>query len=248
MSDLAQELAKAVTEDECLRGQIAGFLGRFQVNDLPCDKQNIDVVLLCESPHTAETRGRDIKDRYPLAGRSGKKVTTMLWKYVLCRDENRAPDNAIGALIAKECSDFGQFGIMNVSQFPLQAKAYCQEQDFYGADYTMKNAKPLLSLLRSFETILRGPGANTEKRGEQAKCVDNLMQKDLKCRLDAIGKPGILYVLCGDVAQEFFGKVKNTSTCNCNTVCVPHPNDEDWKDKEKDIGENIKRFLDNRNK
>lgn len=237
MSDLARELAEAVTEaeDGCLRRQIlrrqiASFLGRFQVNDLVCDKQNLKVVLLCESPHTEETKGRDIKDRYPLAGRSGKDVTNILRKYVLCKGQSAMPDEAVGELVKKKDPCFKWLGIMNASTLPLQATAYCQKQDFYGKSYAAKDVTVLLSILRSFETILGNPGAST-RQDRQTKCVDNLMQKDLKSRLKKIpNKCELLFVFCGEVAQKRFkAAVGEGEYKKYKSVCVPHPSGDRWK-------------------
>ena len=103
---------------------------------LVCDTLDRDVegcrvlprtVLLCESPHTDE-----VIHGHPLAGHSGLNVTKFLsanssFDHAVC------PVSPIGCLVLKgRHGVLGSLGLMNVSQLPLQSKAYsCSLQRRY---------------------------------------------------------------------------------------------------------------------
>ena len=235
MSDLARKLAEAVvTEDECLRGQIASFLGSFQVNDLLCDKQNLKVVLLCESPHTDE-----VCKQYPLAGHSGKIVASVLMKDVLCTSTSDVQSQAIGELVKDRNSCFKWLGIMNVSSLPLQLKPYYRESD----SYALNNIYPLIQILGNFGYIRETPkaAANAENNNDYP-CIRVIMN-DLRTRLSGLHgqNPGITYVPCGDVARYFFCKACPDEIGADKTVSVPHPSSrKPWRKKDGKLRPEIK--------
>lgn len=223
MSDLARKLAEAVTEegDECLRRQIASFLERFQVNDLLCNTQNLKVVLLCESPHTDETSDDNIEKRHPLAGDSGKKVTKMLWKHVLCKDQSTMPDKAIGELVKKKNSCFKYLGIMNASTLPLGLAPYVCSPPRPFCDVT-----PLIRILDDFHDIKDPKKSTVPNDG-----VGRVIRDDLLFRLEKIPNKA-LFVLCGNTAQKCFkAAVSEDEYATYKPVCVPHPSYGHWSDK-----------------
>lgn len=236
MSDLAQKLAEAVTKegDKRLQGQIAGFLGRFQVNDVPCDKQNLKVVLLCESPHTNE-----VCKQYPLAGRSGKRITDVLMKDVLCTPTSDVQEQAIGELVKDGNSCFKWLGIMNVSSLPLQLKPYSRESD----PCALNDIYPLIQILYNFGYIKKYPetAANAENKNDYP-CIRVIMN-NLKTRLsDLHGQNSdITYVSCGDVAEYFFDMARPRGIDTDKIASVPHPSSrKPWRKKDGELRPEIK--------
>lgn len=94
-------------------------------------------VLLCESPHRDE-----VIHGHPLAGLSGLNVTKRLgenhdFNYPVC------PASPIGCLILRESHRvLNSIGLMNVSQLPLQGKAYsCSLHRYSGLFDKFENIK-----------------------------------------------------------------------------------------------------------
>ncbi len=80
---------------------------------------DIQVVLLCESPHTAELAA---DPHLPLLGRSGESVTRALRHHVL--QVGIDEDQAIGELVCEEADEFAWLGLMNACPLPMQRTAY----------------------------------------------------------------------------------------------------------------------------
>ena len=234
MSDLARELAAAVTGDDDLQGQIAGFLGHFQVNDLLCDTRKLKVVLLCESPHTDE-----VCKQYPLAGHSGEVVAGVLVRDVLCTPTPDVQNQAIGSLVKGGNSCFEWLGIMNVSSLPLQLKPYYRESD----SCALNNIYPLIQILGNFGYIRENPktAANAENKDDYP-CIRVIMN-NLKTRLSDLHRQnsGITYVSCGEVARYFFCKARPDGIGADKTASVPHPSSrKPWRKKDGKLRPEIK--------
>lgn len=222
MSDLAEKLAKKVACEPGLRNQIADCLKCFQVDDLLCNKQNMKVVLLCESPHIHE-----VKAKYPLAGKSGRNVTEVLWEDVLCEPKSQIPKDstgkvcAIGDLTKRKCTDFNWLGIMNVSTLPLQLDPYaCSKY----SPKPLQDVIPFVRILRDFDCII-----DPDKSSKIGEGVGKIICDHLRYRLSDRCKEisDILFVLCGNVAQEYFSAAAKGLAYSA--VCVPHPSRNQWR-------------------
>ena len=97
-----------------------GSLTRYVVRDIPCGTPSgAGVILLLESPNTIEvSRG------YPLAGRSGADVTSVLGP--IAGIPESPDDRPFGAVLQAATLDdrMKGFGVINVSQLPMQSAAY----------------------------------------------------------------------------------------------------------------------------
>jgi len=113
-------------------------LDKFIVNDLI--KSNTKIIFILESPHINE-----IKEHHPLAGKTGKLISKKLF----------SNDNSFGSLLIENRSIFKDYGIMNISQIPLQASAYPN-------DYT--NNSQIYNILRMFELIRKNPKLRVRNR------------------------------------------------------------------------------------
>lgn len=189
-------------------------LKRFRVEDRGTKREAVKVVLLLESPHIEEVKPPDIRDRYPLAGKSGKDVTKVLRNW-LPRVSFQG-DESIGSLVHREFCEFNWLGIMNVSQVPFQRKAY---ESVGGEIVEHDHWDVYAKYMKHFKKTARCE----DRLGEQQ--LYRAIVEDLRARLEPI-EPEILLVCCGEIAQKFFVATgKDKEMCH---FFVPHPARSHW--------------------
>lgn len=176
--------------------------------------QNSKYIFVLESPHTEE-----LKNGVPVAGGSGKLMT----KYIF--DEYDKKSNiAIGIYIRdkhQKDEKVSRFGIVNISNIPMQAKAYPQDiQNEYG------------EFLRILEKLRKNP----KRLSEDEQMVKDMLILDLK---EEIGKTRekSIFIPCGKTAQEYFEYIIDEIDEDRVIREIPHPSFGNWAKKkyEKNI-------------
>ena len=194
---------------EIFSNDLSAELERFRVPDRGMCRDELRVVLLVESPHTDEVKPLECRNRYPLAGETGKDIRDVFDK---CQGI-QLPDKSIGELVYRGSPDFiRQLGIMNVSQLPFQEAAY----QVHGAE--TPNSEEFKNYKKYMKIIKNNPFALTRKKNDCEK-LDNAICEDLRARLVALykHKPDVLLIRCGEVAQGFYMK-----TCKMKNY-LPYP-------------------------
>ena len=163
------------------------------VADLLNEKTQIIFVL--ESPHTQE-----VKNHYPVAGKSGKDMSK-----VLLEDE-QLQKLPFGQLIYEE--KIPNFGILNVSNIPLQKSAYKMQKD---------------EIFRDFELIRQNP--SLRKKACALNNTIETLQADFKSRLELHKDKKV--VLCGGFVQKIFNDLFPHAEFK-NIIEVPHPSFNNW--------------------
>lgn len=217
---------------EVFGNDLSDKLKRFRVLDGGTHRDELKVVLLVESPHTAEVEPPECRDRYPLAGRTGKDIRDVLDKYL---GGIELPNKSIGELVHRGSLDFiRQLGIMNVSQLPFRGSAYQK----LGVE---PNCKNFANYKKCMKNIKSRPFAVTRKI-KKCKKLDDAISEDLRIRLEALykRKPDVLLIRCGEVAQGFYMKARKMENY------LPHPsrkkNSRSWQNlnsQEKQCLQNI---------
>ena len=196
--------------------RLARFVESSAVPDLlGRNRGGVKVILLLESPHTEEVRRG-----HPLAGASGKAVTEGLGRNVPAM---HGLSEAFGRLVATSGSEHvSKFGIMNVSQLPLQATAYREN----GADHRAN-----IPAWCEFEKCLRSIKPRSGKlkldrpvteRNEAALLMECAIVQDLQERLDGIPVgSGLFLVCCGRIAQRILERTQVRD--GVRIAYAPHP-------------------------
>ena len=194
-----------------------GFENYF-VDDLI--NSSTEILFVLESPHVYE-----VKNGYPVAGKSGKDMSK-----VLLKDETFKKE-PFGKLIYEK--KLPSFGIINISNIPLQELAYAQESEKFSTPFH-KNLFKNLSLFRQ-NPILR-------KKNSSLNELLRIFYRDFSLRLTPHKDKKV--VLCGAFAQKVF--YENFEANEFNAVIeVPHPSFNNWqKEKYKETIEELKRFVD----
>jgi len=181
-----------------------GFENYF-VNDL-IDK-NTEIIFVLESPHVYE-----VKNGYPVAGKSGKDMSKTLFEDVALKKE------PFGKLIYEKIIQ--KFGILNVSNIPLQELAY----DLTDAKFA---SLPTQLIFKDFALFRQNP--LLRKKECRVNRLIKIYQEDFTKRLE-VHKDKKL-VLCGGFVHKMF----NASFAHSDfkeVLEVPHPSFNNWS-KEK---------------
>ncbi len=157
------------------------------------------IIFVLESPHTQE-----VKNGYPVAGKSGKDMSKVLLKDVEFKQ------HSFGKLIYE--NKLPTFGIINVSNIPLQQSAY--DQDSCNIPQT---------LFREFELFRQNPSPRKKKCDLNTTIV--ILAKDFKKRLKPHKDKKI--VLCGRFAQKIFNDLFSHSEFK-DIIEIPHPSFNNW--------------------
>ena len=222
------------------RAAFSNSLKRFLVPDRGTDREELEVVLLVESPHTTEIFPPEINDRYPLAGDTANSAGLIVrHKLAECRPSLDLPPESIGSLVHQEHNTVQQLGIMNASQLPFQRGAYqfgiichrerdCRDHDNWD------------NYIGCMKTILGGYWRD-RRNCPNCRHLDDAIAVDLRLRLDClhIRKPNVKLICCGGVAREFYRKAINRlPVCSINRLSpcnLSHPTNrgrggELWED------------------
>jgi len=173
------------------------------VNDLIYDDTKVLFVL--ESPHVYE-----VKNGYPVAGKSGKDMS----KYLV--DDNELKKLSFGQLIYER--KIPNFGILNVSNIPLQELAYNLQ-----TDNGSFSALPTQLIFKDFVLFRQNP-SKRKKDCRVNKMID-IFANDFKKRLELHKDKKI--VLCGGFVQKIFHDNFSADEF-ANLIEVPHPSFNNW--------------------
>lgn len=182
------------------------ILNRHCINDLPrscIDFWGVRVILLLESPYRDEV---SLCHLHPLAGTSGENVTKIFAQHKVIDGELKDP---IGCLVRARIIRW--LAIMNVSQLPLQGKAYrrdarCSDQ----VRLLIKTFEQIKETLEKRECDVEK--ISPEKNLPQYRYVLNVIIEDFIRRISRIDTCARLYrhrplvVPCGWVARNFLDK------------------------------------------
>ena len=197
---------------------------QYVVDDIPPrELGRSNVILLLESPDIVE-----VCRRHPLAGKSGKGVTVAL-REILDIPDN-VPNCPFGELLQYPLLDerLRNFGVMNVSQLPMQSSAYpCPVQ-------------------RDFDTVLfnrfkrlRIPEAiRSNKNHARNRAIKQLLVTHLEARLQRTHQAAYI-VPCGNVARAFF-TLANVNR-NRPPRDIPHPSFGQWQRRRNRANLNVLR-------
>ena len=193
-----------------------GFEDYF-VNDLIDSKTEIIFVL--ESPHVYE-----VKNGYPVAGKSGKDMSKILFENEDLKKES------FGKLIYEK--KVQKFGIVNISNIPLQELAY---------DVNDKNfsSLPTQLIFKDFALFRQNP--SLRKKDCRVNKLIKIYQEDFRKRLEVHKDKKI--VLCGAFVHKIFNDTFSHNDFR-ETLEVPHPSFNNWqKEKYKEKIEKLLEFV-----
>ena len=235
-----------------LDGCWCAFLRTFRVPDAhaPVGTTGARVVFVVESPHISEVQsGKCENCRVPLAGRSGKAITSKFVENGLL--SQRRADRPVGELAGE--GELNWLGVVNVCELPLQADAY--HQLFAAGELNLDAGLPSLQawgkLMVAFRKIRN---YDKKTKGLSARRVDDIereVMEDFRERLQCAVSDSTLVVALGEVAtaacriaadreRELANGPNDASEPSpgkehwvrlCPAVTVPHPSRGQWSGK-----------------
>ena len=189
----------------------------YLVNDLIGSKTEIIFVL--ESPHVYE-----VKNGYPVAGKSGKDMSKILF------EDEELKKESFGKLIYEKRVQ--KFGIVNISNVPLQELAYDLNDEKF-------SSLPTQLIFKDFALFRQNP--SLRKKDCRVNKLIKIYQEDFKKRLEVHRDKKI--VLCGAFVHKIFNDVFAHSDFKV-VLEVPHPSFNNWqKEKYKEKIEKLLEFL-----
>lgn len=183
-------------------------------------------IFILESPHTQE-----LKYRAPIAGSSGKTMASKLL--------GESYNEPLGLLIKRNIerghldSQLNKIGVMNVSNIPLQRKAYGDEQ-------MIEQYDSFFNLLEKLRTANQKTSFSSKEMNDLQQVLLTRFNEQLNTLIDR----KCTIIPCGRFAQKFLqlSTVKGEEWSIINDV--PHPSYQSWnreKYKQK-IAELTERF------
>ncbi len=169
-----------------------------------------------ESPHVYE-----VKNGYPVAGKSGKDMSKILF------EDEELKKESFGKLIYEKRVQ--KFGIINISNIPLQELAYDLNDEKF-------SSLPMQLIFKDFALFRQNPVLR--KKDCRVNRLIKLYQEDFKKRLETHKDKRV--VLCGAFVHKIFNDVFAHSDFR-EVLEVPHPSFNNWQ-KEK-YAEKIKKLL-----
>ena len=201
----------------CIFGRsLALTLEPFLIPNLPADRrERVKAILVLESPHK-----REIADRFPLAGGSGKSVTEKLCEYM---PSTRGISGAIRGLVAGRDPRVSWLGIVNACRLPLQDTAYS------GAGSAKCKRHPAWTAWSECIRWIRKRPVG--ERNEAAVLFERAIVQDLQASLDELmNGRRILLICCGGNAQRIFERTRGQD--RERVAYAPHPSHRWWMCKE----------------
>ena len=187
------------------------------VNDLIDSKTEIIFVL--ESPHIYE-----VKNGYPVAGKSGKDMSKILFEDAALKKES------FGKLISEKRVQ--KFGIINISNIPLQELAYDLSDEKF-------SLLPTQLIFKDFALFRQNPVLR--KKDCRVNKLIKMYQEDFKKRLEVHTDKKV--VLCGAFVHKIFNDTFVHSDFR-EVLEVPHPSFNNWqKEKYKEKIEKLLEFV-----
>lgn len=180
---------------------------KYSVNPIIPDSATF--IFILESPHVQE-----LKNRAPVAGSSGKTMASVLL--------DQSVDKPLGLLVKQNVEAgfpdkrLNKIGIMNVSNIPLQKKAY----DFHD----VQQYEFFFELLEKIRTTNERTVYSSQEMNELQTALLHQFNENLK---QLIGRKCTL-VPCGRFAQKFF-RLSTIRDSSWNIIDdVPHPSYNSW--------------------
>lgn len=212
---LHERVGEIFLEEDEARAAFSDCLKRLLVPDGGTMRKALEVVLLLESPHTAEVRPPNIRDRHPLAGDAGAEVRDQLAACKLA-----LPKQPIGQLVHRGDKTVLRLGLMNVSQLPFQRKPY--------ADVRCTSANSWRDYLKCMNHIRKNPNVRSYQGFKNSNSTGRRLESELNQLNDAIttdlrgrlknlqeNNPCVQIVPCGEAAAAFYTKAM--------VSYLPHP-------------------------
>ena len=165
----------------------------------------VRLVLITESPHTDE-----LEAKHPLAGRSGKAALELLGK----------PEGSLGAWVKKlHSQDKSEIALLNVSQVPLQKKAFA----YRASPSLSSNDWKILDRLQENKTLVE------RMRAGDCKDACILLAKQFEVSISTLPTScDTEYYIAGKFAWKFWQSIQENSQRN-NAFEIPHPARNRWK-------------------
>ena len=204
--------------------------------------EKVKIIFILESPEKEEVR-----QKVPAVGNSGKSMSRQFFDW-----ENDKDVVGLGRLINDNDEDTLSFGILNVSNYPLQ----CRNLSEYLRTSISDNGNPLNRL----KNMLNPNKTSKEEKyrnkypvetGENKTCFDLLtdIYQQFRIRMNTIkNKQNIVFIPCGNFARAFFeyyleslyldnDKKRQMYPAWANKI--PHPSYNGWNKKEDKVAINI---------
>ncbi len=198
------------------------FIGRYGFEDYYVDDlvdAKTEIIFVLESPHVYE-----VKNGYPVAGKSGKDMSK-----VLIEDES-LKKLSFGQLIFEK--KIHKFGIVNISNIPLQELAYDLNNKIF-------SVLPTQLIFKDFALFRQNP--KLRKKDSRVNNLIRLYQEDFRKRLE--GHKDKKIVLCGAFVHKIFNDTFSHSDFK-EVLEVPHPSFNNWaKEKYKIKIEKLLEFI-----
>ncbi len=180
-----------------------------------------EIIFVLESPHVYE-----VKNGYPVAGKSGKDMSKILMK-----DES-LKTQSFGKLIYEK--QIQNFGIINISNIPLQELAYNLNTD--NGSFAQL---PTQLIFKDFVLFRQNP--SKRKKACRVNNLIDIFAKDFEKRLSPHKDKKI--VLCGGFVHKIFNDTFSHGDFKA-TIEVPHPSFNNWsKAKYKEKINELQEFI-----
>jgi len=181
-----------------------GFVEYF-VSDLVYE--DTEIIFVLESPHIYE-----VKNGYPVAGKSGKDMSKVLM------EDSELKKLSFGQLIYEK--KIQKFGIVNISNIPLQELAYSTQNANF-------EKLPTQLIFKDFKLFRQNP--SLRKKECRVNKLIKIYQEDFRKRLAPHRDKKI--VLCGAFVHKIFNDTFSHNDFK-ETIEIPHPSFNNWQ-KEK---------------
>ncbi|MEA2099893.1 MAG: hypothetical protein U9P72_07175 [Campylobacterota bacterium] len=199
------------------------FIEKYNFKDYFVDDllyNDTKIIFVLESPHVYE-----VKNGYPVAGKSGKDMSKVLM------EDSELKKFSFGQLVNEK--KVSNFGILNVSNIPLQELAYDIKSD------ESFSSLPTQLIFKDFVLFRQNP-SKRKKDCRVNKMID-IFAQDFKKRLELHKDKKI--VLCGGFVQKIFHDNFSMDEFE-NLIEVPHPSFNNWsKVKYKEKIEELLEFI-----
>ena len=183
------------------------------VNDLL--NEDTEIIFILESPHVYE-----VKNGYPVAGKSGKDMSKVLFCDEALKKES------FGKLIFEK--KVQKFGIINISNIPLQELAYDLSDDNFSSLHPKSTSSHSLTahvelIFKDFALFRQNP--TLRKKDCRVNTLIKMYQEDFISRLSPYKDKKI--VLCGAFVHKIFNDTFLHSDFK-EVLEVPHPSFNNW--------------------
>jgi len=184
------------------------FIKKYNFSDYIVDDlidSKTEVIFVLESPHVYE-----VKNGYPVAGKSGKDMSKVLI------EDAKLKTKSFGKLIYEK--KIKKFGIINISNIPLQELAYSLKTD-NGSFLEL----PTQLIFKDFALFRQNP--SLRKKDCRVNKLIAIFSQDFKKRLSPHKDKKI--VLCGGFVHKIFNDIFSHDDFKV-VLEVPHPSFNNW--------------------